>query len=180
MPPSHNTSAFMASISITSLIITQGFPHCCPYLHFSSSVPHSPLVVKLWLSQASVFSFYPSQAFSPLHCALFSPHRLGFIMPHERGKPKRGPTYYSQVGRHQCTRPVALSPFPRSNPTHSPHSDQNWDMEAQEEPHSPIPEPNYGGCIVEEEIPPHWVEIPHHLQDAGSEQTTQAGTRSWS
>jgi hypothetical protein len=33
--------------------------------------------------------------------------------------------------------------------------------------------PTYGGCIVEEEIPPHWEEIPHHLQDTGGEHMTQ-------
>jgi hypothetical protein len=32
MRPTRNTLAFMASIAITSLIITQGFPHYFPYL----------------------------------------------------------------------------------------------------------------------------------------------------
>jgi hypothetical protein len=58
-------------------------------------------------------------------------------------------------------------------------------METQAEPQLPILEPNYRGCIVEEEIPPHWVEIPQHLQEVGDERVmqeaggdgmTQAGT----
>jgi hypothetical protein len=48
-----------------------------------------------------------------------------------------------------------------------------------------ILEPNYGSCIVEEEIPLHWVEIPQYLQvvgndremqDVGGDGTTPAGT----
>jgi hypothetical protein len=46
-------------------------------------------------------------------------------------------------------------------------------MDSKEDLHLPIPVPTYGGSIVEEEIPPHWEKIPHHLQDTGGEHMTQ-------
>jgi len=54
---------------------------------------------------------------------------------------------------------MALHPFPRRNQALSPYSDQNWDMETEAEPQPPIPEPNYRGLTVEEELPPHWAKI---------------------
>jgi hypothetical protein len=97
------------------------------------------------------------------------PLELSFAMPRERGKSKHGPTYYSQVGRHRRTRPPSLFPNPGSSSTRSPNSGQNWCEDAQPEFHSLNPELNYGGCIVEEEIPPNW-------EENTMEQTTPIGT----
>jgi hypothetical protein len=77
-------------------------------------------------------------------------------MPHERGNPKRRLVYYSLVGHHRRTSPPSLPPTPGSNSVNHPHSDQNLNDDAQTTPHLPDPELNYGGCIVEEEIPPNW------------------------
>jgi hypothetical protein len=97
-------------------------------------------------------------------------------MPRERGKSRRGPTYYSQVGRHKCTGPTSLSPLPGSSSGRSPRSGQNWCEDAQTEFRPSNSEHFYGGCIVEEEIPPNWEEIPPNLQKTTMEQRPSTGT----
>jgi hypothetical protein len=59
MASTHCTSTFMASMAITSLIITQGSPLLLVLSLSSPSVSHSPLANSIWLSQASAL-FIPS------------------------------------------------------------------------------------------------------------------------
>jgi hypothetical protein len=49
---------------------------------------------------------------------------------------------------------------------------RNWARKTQAVPQRLISEPNYGSYIVDEEIPPHWVEIPQYLQVAGNDRVT--------
>jgi hypothetical protein len=79
-------------------------------------------------------------------------------MPHERANSKRRTTYYSLVGQHRHTVRPSLSPTLGSRFVRYPYSNQSWCDDAQPTPHFPEPELNYGGCIVEEEIPPNWEE----------------------
>jgi hypothetical protein len=88
------------------------------------------------------------------------------IMPRERGKPKRGPLYYSFVARH--SRPDPSQPLP---PTSSPGRGQNWTETPPPSPHAQnLPPPpseimhDTGSFPVEEEIPPlaqQPLEAPH-------------------
>jgi hypothetical protein len=151
-------------MAITSLVIRQGFvfPRWF-YLYLPPLTSHSSSANFILLSHAFVL-------FLPSRTNLFSSSIVaGLDMPRERGKPKRGPTYYSQASQHHRIGPMALQPSPQENLALPPFSDQNWAMETQAVPQLLILEPNYRSCIVEEENPSHWVDIPQHLQVVGDE-----------
>jgi hypothetical protein len=61
-----------------------------------------PAYVIFLLSIPSIFYLYTMN---------YSPHRLSFSMPHERGNPKCSSAYYSHVGRNRHTWVASLSPF---------------------------------------------------------------------
>jgi hypothetical protein len=71
----------------------------------------------------------------PEHCLFFTISLCCvYAMPHERGKPKRGPAYYNFVARHRRSGPslaLSLPPNPFTSPVGPPHSDQNWHDDAQ-------------------------------------------------
>jgi hypothetical protein len=163
------TSTFMAPQTVISLIIMQVISCCGSYFQSFSSTLHSPPAFFVRVSRASV-NFLPSTTNIPFISSVnFLPLEFSFTMPRERGKSKRGPTYYSLVGRHRRTGPPSLFPNPGSNYVRYPYSDQSWCDDAQPEPHLLDPELNYGGCIVEEEIPPNW-------EENTMEKTTPIGT----
>jgi hypothetical protein len=79
-------------------------------------------------------------------------------MPRERGKPKCGLIYYNLVGHQRCIGPPSLPPNLGKKFVSHPYSDQNWNNDAQPTPQLLDLKLIYGGCIVEEEIPPNWGE----------------------
>jgi hypothetical protein len=147
------TSTFMAPQTVISLVIIQVISWCGSYLLCFPLALHFPPAISVRGSQISINFLSPASIFF-----LNSSPSGVEAMPHERGKPKRGSIYYSLVGRHRHTGPPSLSPNPGSSSVSHPYSDQSWRDDAQPTPQLLDPELNYGGCIVEEEIPPNWEE----------------------
>jgi hypothetical protein len=100
-----------------------------------------------------------------VHCLLLrlSPRR-DYTMSRERGKPKRGSTYYNFVARRNRPDP-SLPSNPSTSSVSPSRSDQNWLEDPQPplgnlESPPPISDPmiDSGGCPIEEEIPPSGME----------------------
>jgi hypothetical protein len=117
-------------------------------------------------------SFIPISSLFPLvpkHCLHFTMSLYSvYTMPCERGKPKCGSTYYSFVSRHLRPSPSlapSLPPNMFTSPVVPPHSNQNWNDDSQlplgnlePMPSNSDPVIDSGGCPIEEEIPPSWLE----------------------
>jgi hypothetical protein len=159
------------------MVLMEVIIHCDYFiLHLHLDFHSLPELSLHWGRPPTPFdSTYPLvsiSCLSPLvleHCLYFT-ISLCFVyaMPHERGKPKRGSAYYSFVAQHRHSIPslsLSLPPNPFTSYVGQPHSNQNWHHDAQlplgnmdPMPQNFDPVITQGGCPIEEEIPPSWME----------------------
>jgi hypothetical protein len=152
------TSAFMAPLAI-SLVFVKVSTWCGYLLLHLHLALHSPPPISVRESQT--FVGFPSPLVPKYNSFLNSSLCCVYTMPRERGKPKHELVYYSLISRHRRTgapSTPSLPPNPSRKSLSDPYSNQNWHDDAQPTPQMPDPTLNYGGCLVEEEIPPNWME----------------------